>query len=1055
MNSSQPDENEHVIDIFVLTKCPPVSSSLAQALGPAGYRLTVFPEGEPLITALNEGRPNLLVCDATDRDPAVYDLCRQLKSDDRFWMVPVLIVSGTSSLEDLLCVLDCNAESYIPHPADPQRLVSLVEGLLSSPVERPSHDQARTQFRVNHDGRTFLVLADRRKLLEFLLSAFEVAAGKSVGLIQAEAKIRQLHEEIAHLQIQMDEDARKAGILADRLGETEESERSFRQSAEALRQMVSAKENAIGTLERTAKENRDMFARAEEHIRSLGQEREELVASHEGEVTLLQQHLEASAREIEGLRRELDAAHAHIGDEKSKRAEAEASARHHAEGRSAWEETAARLTEEVNRLTREAAAGRERAERAEEEVKSALEEHEKVRGELESEIGRIRKEAGIESARTAREIDGLKAARDAEAARAVSAEERAAVILQAKEAREASLITESDSLRRELSEIRERLDAGNAGTEKEAERRRLAERERDEAIAARTAAENMAGSLKLAIGEIQAALDARQERVQLLESRIEVSEAANEKIRSDMKSVSAALEEKEQMIAAERDARAGAETHLGVALREKDEISGTVRELQEGLQAAKAETEAGRVQAERELQAASARIRDLEADIAAAVQAHGELQTVSRQNAQSLEAAAEDIRGERDAAAARIALLEKEIAAIQTEIDDARQEARGTSDELEQVREQLEVAREERRLAGERREVLAREREELESELADMKGRLLGLSASFSKEKEAAEEKIETALARIRALEQETAGLRKARDDAQHKAEELAAEIDQARSALADEWEDHMNADEEIDQARSALADEWEDHMNADERLADVGLRTVSVEPARQQDAAAGQATTGSLVARQPDMPPRVIPPRQSSLAPVDIPRPLTGISERSLMPDDPSTADGGWVNGLAGNDENAKGNDFAPAKPFDIFEEPEARAETGSAPDASGATVAGETILENEDLYDSRGSEVSEVEENGDILPEIASAPATQSGMVHPHQALPGGRIDRTQWLTILKWARHAQNVSRDQRMQILKVGRLLEKGRRLTPKQEQQVYEMIDLIEQLGFRP
>jgi hypothetical protein len=60
---------------------------------------------------------------------------------------------------------------------------------------------------------------------------------------------------------------------------------------------------------------------------------------------------------------------------------------------------------------------------------------------------------------------------------------------------------------------------------------------------------------------------------------------------------------------------------------------------------------------------------------------------------------------------------------------------------------------------------------------------------------------------------------------------------------------------------------------------------------------------------------------------------------------------------------------------------------------------------------------------------------------------------FNRTQWLDLLKWSHHCEGLTQDQRMQIVRMGRLIQKGRRLTRKQEEQVLEMVALVQRLGY--
>ena len=73
----------------------------------------------------------------------------------------------------------------------------------------------------------------------------------------------------------------------------------------------------------------------------------------------------------------------------------------------------------------------------------------------------------------------------------------------------------------------------------------------------------------------------------------------------------------------------------------------------------------------------------------------------------------------------------------------------------------------------------------------------------------------------------------------------------------------------------------------------------------------------------------------------------------------------------------------------------------------------------------------------------------------MNPAEAFPTGvAFNRAQWFDLLKWAHHSGTLSSDQRMQIVRMGRLIQKGRKLTHKQEEQVLEMISLVKAQGYR-
>ena len=186
MNEPRPDEKEieNVIDIFILSSDEKVTLQVMEHLAQRDYRVTVFTSSDELKQTLYSGKPNLLICDSTTEAQEGFDVCRFIKADNELWVIPVLLLTTASTLRDLLNTLDSNADNFIAQPYYLPYFLLLVEGMLATPVERQTPDQIKTQFKISHDDRTYVVAASRRKLLEYLLSAFEVAVNKSSELAQ-------------------------------------------------------------------------------------------------------------------------------------------------------------------------------------------------------------------------------------------------------------------------------------------------------------------------------------------------------------------------------------------------------------------------------------------------------------------------------------------------------------------------------------------------------------------------------------------------------------------------------------------------------------------------------------------------------------------------------------------------------------------------------------------------------------------------------------------------------------------------------------------------------
>jgi len=137
------------------------------------------------------------------------------------------------------------------------------------------------------------------------------------------------------------------------------------------------------------------------------------------------------------------------------------------------------------------------------------------------------------------------------------------------------------------------------------------------------------------------------------------------------------------------------------------------------------------------------------------------------------------------------------------------------------------------------------------------------------------------------------------------------------------------------------------------------------------------------------------------------------------------------------------------------IGEEPERPASPMEEP------VPGDALADADDLPGTEESpdetdEVDAGEGDDEETPEEPEEDAEED-TEHMVGAAPtvGAAFDRRQWLDLIKWAHHAESLKREDRIRIVKLGRLIQRGRRLTRKQEDQLAGLVALAEAMGYRP
>jgi hypothetical protein len=389
---------------------------------------------------------------------------------------------------------------------------------------------------------------------------------------------------------------------------------------------------------------------------------------------------------------------------------------------------------------------------------------------------------------------------------------------------------------------------------------------------------------------------------------------------------------------------------------------------------------------------------------------------------------------------AQVSSLEDELHTVAGDQVESDKLVRSLTDELEQVRAALETERRQRHSVEEdlRNTALSGENaEEMIREARMEQERSRALLDSEREERRNAEE-------RLRALEVAS----------ECRIQELSAELDGSSTRLH-EFEEQVrlitreklaaerqivSLESEIDQARVALADEWDDHMTDNERFAAAQDRMRREEPGKPMS---GQepvaAETRSVVSRTSSLPMEMKEPSRSIMAVQDAPaEPETPQVTRfeDLFEDDIEGAEEPVVTIVCAPSVEVTMDAIACPPVLEIPEPDD------EEPDETEEDVCAGDEDEDEDFSDETDEPVDDDEE---------PAPGAN---YRPVSSTPGISFDRAQWFDLLKWAHNSGVLSQNQRIQIVRMGRLIQKGRRLTSKQDEQVREMIALVHSLGYR-
>jgi DNA-binding response OmpR family regulator len=243
MDDPPSEGNERVAEIFIVSTDETVTVPLKEHLEQNGHQVTVLTGEAQLHDILPARKPGLLICDGTTGEG--YEFIRWIKADEHHWVIPVLVLTTASTMDALLQVLASNADNFIAPPYNSPDHLSVIENMIATPVERPVPGDMNKQFRVREGDQTYVVTVTGRQLLEYLLSTFEIVAGKSSELSAATSKLQNLSEFARGLEQTLTGQTREIEVLKTTVQQNEQKSIALARECEELKKVLSQKTEEI------------------------------------------------------------------------------------------------------------------------------------------------------------------------------------------------------------------------------------------------------------------------------------------------------------------------------------------------------------------------------------------------------------------------------------------------------------------------------------------------------------------------------------------------------------------------------------------------------------------------------------------------------------------------------------------------------------------------------------------------------------------------------------------------------------------------------------------
>ncbi|GAM10261.1 blue-light-activated protein [Geobacter sp. OR-1] len=216
--------HEHVkAEILIVEDSPTQAEELKYTLERHNYSVLIAGNGREALALLREHKPAMVISDIVMPEMDGYQLCREIKQDERLRNLPVILLTSLSNPRDVVKGLECGADNFLTKPYEEKYILSRIQYIIAN---KNLKDIEQTQLGVEIilDNERYFIKSDRIQILNLLLSSYEAAIQKNGELIKIQKELKSLNE-----QLELRVKARTDNLLEE-IGERIKKEEELRKS---------------------------------------------------------------------------------------------------------------------------------------------------------------------------------------------------------------------------------------------------------------------------------------------------------------------------------------------------------------------------------------------------------------------------------------------------------------------------------------------------------------------------------------------------------------------------------------------------------------------------------------------------------------------------------------------------------------------------------------------------------------------------------------------------------------------------------------------------------
>lgn len=216
------------IKVLIVEDSVTQAMQLQHILEKNGYDATVVSNGSAALGSISKSKPMIVISDVIMPEMDGYELCRQIKANELYRDISVILLTSLSQSQAVIWALQCGADKFFTKPYDENQLLSTIQHLNEN---LNSQDPPQKAINVSYRGATYFIDSPRSQIINLLLSTYEAAVNKNLELIEAQDESEKLNQRLEEIV-----DQRTAALRVE-VNERKQAEAALQASSDEVKTM--------------------------------------------------------------------------------------------------------------------------------------------------------------------------------------------------------------------------------------------------------------------------------------------------------------------------------------------------------------------------------------------------------------------------------------------------------------------------------------------------------------------------------------------------------------------------------------------------------------------------------------------------------------------------------------------------------------------------------------------------------------------------------------------------------------------------------------------------